>query len=227
MEAVTGKNPAMTAQELYELIARYDRWVYGLLLTYAMGKTGPLPMVAGFISHSGALDVFAVLGTVLVGTLIGTQLRFAVGRHFAPWLYERFPRFAPWLALGAAGVERYDRLLLPAYRFAKGTFSLISVGAGASRLGWARFTAFDTLGAIGWTVTWVLMGSAIAAAGSQVDPRWAAYAGLAILVTGMVVATVFGRQLKQALLPLANDALAAATARRHAAAAGVVRAPAQ
>lgn len=216
----------MTAPELYEWIARYDHWVYGLLLAYAMGKTGPLPMVAGFISHSGALDVFAVLGTVLAGTLIGSQLRFAAGRYFSPWLYGRFPRWAPWLALGAAGVERYDRLLLPAYRFAKGTFTLIGVGAGASRLGWSRFTAFDTLGAAAWTVAWVLTGSAIASAGAQVDPRWAAYAGLGILATGMVVATVFGRQLKQALLPLANDALADARARRHAAT-GVAGAPAQ
>jgi hypothetical protein len=55
----------MTAQELFDLITRYDHWVYGLLLAYAMGKTGPLPMVAGYLSHSGALDVFAVLGTVL------------------------------------------------------------------------------------------------------------------------------------------------------------------
>ena len=206
----------MTVQELLDLIARHDHWVYALLLTYAMGKTGPLPMVAGFISHSGALDVFAVLGAVLAGSLIGSQLRFAVGRHFAPWLYERFPRFAPWLALGAAGVERYDRLLLPAYRFSKGTFTLIGVGAGASRLGWSRFTVFDTLGAIGWTVCWVLIGAGIAAAGAQVDPRWAAYAGLSILAVGMVVATVFGRQLKLALLPLANEALAAALARRQA-----------
>ena len=205
----------MTAQELFDLITRYDHWIYGLLLAYAMGKTGPLPMVAGYLSHSGALDVFAVLGTVLAGTLIGSQLRFVVGRQFAPWLYARFPRFAPWLALGAAGVERYDRLLLPAYRFSKGTFTLISVGAGASRLGWMRFTAFDTLGGVAWTVSWVLIGASIAAAGAQVDPRWAAYAGLGILVAGMVVAAVFGRRLKLALLPLANEALAAAMARRR------------
>jgi len=205
----------MTAQELLELIARYDSWVYGLLLAYAMGKTGPLPMVAGYISFSGALDLFAVLGTVLAGTMIGSQLRFAVGRRFAPWLYTTFPRFAPWLALGAAGVERYERLLLPLYRFAKGTYTLIGVGAGASRLGWMRFSTFDTLGAVGWTLGWVMIGVAIGAAGSQVDPRWAAYAGLGILATGMLVAAVFGRHLKRVLLPQATAALEAAITRRQ------------
>lgn len=205
----------MTPQELFDLIAQYDRWVYGFLLAYAMGKTGPLPMVAGYISFSGTLDLAAVLATVLGGTMIGSQLRFAIGRRYAPWLYEKFPRFAPWLALGAAGVERYERLLLPLYRFSKGTYTLIGVGAGASRLGWVRFAAFDTLGAVGWACSWVMIGVAIAAAGAQVDPRWAAYAGLSILVSGMLVAAVFGRHLKRTLLPQATAALAAATARRQ------------
>ncbi len=211
----------MTAQELFDLIAQYDSWVYGFLLAYAMGKTGPLPMVAGYISFSGTLDLSAVLAAVLTGTVIGSQLRFAVGRRYAPWLYEKFPRFAPWLALGAAGVERYERLLLPLYRFSKGTYTLIGVGAGASRLGWVRFAIFDTLGAVGWTLSWVLIGVAIAAGGSQIDARWAAYAGLAILASGMLVAAVFGRHLKRTLLPQATAALAAATTRRHQAAAQV------
>ena len=211
----------MTVQELLDLIALYDRWVYGFLLAYAMGKTGPIPMLAGYISFSGALDPAAVLATVLTGTMIGSQLRFAVGRRYAPWLYEKFPRFAPWLALGAAGVERYERLLLPLYRFSKGTYTLIGVGAGASRLGWVRFTIFDTLGAVGWTFSWVLIGVAIAAAGAHLDPQWAAYAGLGILAAGMLVAAAFGRHLKRTLLPQATAALAEAKARRQHATAPV------
>lgn len=205
----------MTVQELFELIARYDSWVYALLLAYAMGKTGPLPMVAGYISFSGAIDVYAVLGTVLAGTIVGSQMRFTIGRRFAPWLYDTFPRFAPWLALGAAGVERYERLLLPLYRFAKGTYTLVGVGAGASQIAWMRYTFFDILGAIGWTASWVMIGFAIAAAGAQVDPRWAAYAGLAVLANGILITAMFGRHLKRLLLPQATAALAAAKARRR------------
>ena len=121
----------MTADELLRWIAEYDLWVYGLLWAYCVAKTGPLPMVAGFLGFGGSLDTTLVLGVVVVGTLIGSHLRFAVGRSGAPWLFERFSSFAPWLALGAAAVERYQWWLLPAYRFAKGTFSLVGLGAGA------------------------------------------------------------------------------------------------
>lgn len=130
----------MTAQELFDWIAKYDTWVYGLLLAYSAGKTGPLPMVAGYISFSGAIELSVVLATVFAGTVIGSQLRFVAGRRFAPWIYDTFPRIAPWLALGASGVERYGRFLLPLYRFSKGTYTLIGVGSGASPLLWHRFT---------------------------------------------------------------------------------------
>ena len=136
----------MTADELLSWIAEYDLWVYGLLMAYAMAKTGPLPMVAGFVSASGALQAPVAIGVVLAGTVMGSQARFAIGRHGAPWLFERFPKLAPWLALGAAGVDRYQGLLLPLYRFSKGTYSLIGLGAGASQLRWRRFAWLDSRG---------------------------------------------------------------------------------
>ena len=204
----------MTADELLAWIARYDLWVYGLLLAYAMAKTGPLPMVAGFVSASGALQAPLAMMVVLVGTVVGSQIRFAIGRHGAPWLFERFTRLAPWLALGAAGVDRYQGLLLPVYRFSKGAYSMIGLGAGASQLPWRRFAFLDSLGAVAWAVASVMLGAAIGGLGHAFDPRWAAYAGLGLLALGMVVVAVFGARLKRALLPKANKALLAARARR-------------
>jgi membrane protein DedA with SNARE-associated domain len=204
----------MTTQELLDFISRYDTLVYGFLLVYALGKTGPLPMVAGFVSFSGALNTAAVLALVLLGTVMGSQIRFWVGRRFSPWLYARFPGFAPWLALGSAVVERYCNFLLPAYRFSKGTFTLVGLGAGASRLPWLRFALADSVGAIVWTFTWVGLGVGFAYAGAQVDPRWAAYAGLSLLVAGMLVAALFGRYLKTTLEPYARAALSEARNRQ-------------
>ena len=104
-------------------------------------------------------------------------------------------------------VERYGKFLLPAYRFSKGTFTLVGLGAGASRLPWLRFALADCVGAVLWTFTWVGLGVGFAYAGAQVDPRWAAYTGLGLLVAGMLVAALFGRYLKTTLEPYAQAAL--------------------
>lgn len=204
----------MTVDALLALVAEYDLWVYALLFAYCVGKTGPMPMVAGFLSFDGTLDTVLVMGVVLAGTLIGSHLRFALGRGAAPWLFDRFPRFAPWLALGAAAVERYQWWLLPSYRFAKGTFSTVGIGAGASALPWRRFVLPDACGALAWAVAWVGAGALIGSMGESVDPRWAAYFGLGLLALGIAATAVFGRHLKRVLLPHAESALAQARLRR-------------
>lgn len=207
----------MTADELLALVGTYDIWVYALLFAYSIGKTGPLPMVAGFLSHGGTLNTTLVVLVVLGGTLIGSHLRFAVGRGAAPWLFDRLPRFAPWLALGAAAVERFQWWLLPAYRFAKGTFTLVTLGAGASALPWRRFVLPDAFGAVAWTAAWVGGGVLIGSMGEVVDPRWAAYVGLSLLGVGIAASAIFGRRLQRVLLPHAHSALAQASRRRRAA----------
>lgn len=78
----------MTAEDLQLFIQNHQHWAYGLLLAYALAKTGPLPMVAGFVSVSGALDTLAVLVVCGMCTLIGANLRFAVGRFFNTRLFR-------------------------------------------------------------------------------------------------------------------------------------------
>ncbi len=204
----------MTAEELLAWIADYDLWVYALLMAYALAKTGPLPMVAGFVSASGALQAPVAIAVVMAGTVLGSQLRFCIGRRGAPWLFATFTGLAPWLALGSVAVDRYQRLLLPLYRFSKGTFTLVGLGAGASQLRWSRFLVLDSAGAALWAITSVALGWGIGQLGHAFDPRWAAYAGLGLLALGMLTAAIFGARLKRILLPLANAALVDARAKR-------------
>lgn len=211
----------MDAQGLLDWISTHDHWVYGLLFAYGFAKTGPLPLVAGFVSASGALQPMTVVAVVLFGTLLGSHLRYGVGHGVSPWLFARFPKFAPWVALGAVGVQRFGFALLPLYRFSKGTFTLVGLGAGMA-MPWRRFVWLDGLGALLWVGVSVGLGYTLGLAGTQFDPRWAAYLGLSLLLLGIVAAAVFGRRLKAMLLPHAQAALAQAQARRAAAAAAPV-----
>ena len=122
----------MTLPELLSLIQRHDQWVYAFLLAYCMGQTGPLPLLAGFAAAQGALRLDSLLLVTLLGSMAGGQIRFAVGWLASPWVYRSMPRIAPWVALASAGVERYSLRVLLAYRFVKGTFALVGLGAGAS-----------------------------------------------------------------------------------------------
>jgi membrane-associated protein len=201
----------MTLQELLDWIKQYDQWVYGLLLMYSIGKTGPLPMVAGYAAALGALRVELLLGITVLASVSGAQLRFLAGRRLSPWLCKKIPRVAPWLALASAGVERYSAATLSLYRFVKGAFSIVGIGAGASLIPWRRHLLLDTSGALLWAIVTIGIGYSLGLLGAAFDPRWSAYVGLSLLAASLLFFAIAGRQIKQRLLPLAEKILAART----------------
>lgn len=197
----------MDLPELLDLIARYNHWVYALLLVYCLGKTGPLPMLAGFAAAQGALRLEWLIVVICLGSIAGGQLRFAIGRFASPWVYRTLPNIAVWLALASAGVERYSLQVLLFYRFVKGSFSLVGLGAGASLLVWPRHMLIDSVGALLWGGSMISIGWGFGQMGAVLDPRWAAYVGLSLLVLSAVALAVLGKRLKARLLPLAEKIL--------------------
>jgi membrane-associated protein len=213
----------MDLPELLDLVARYDQWIYGLLLAYCVGKTGPMPMLAGFAAAQGVLRLDLLILVTLIGSLGGGQLRFVLGRFASPWVYRTFPNAGPWVALASAGVERYSLRVLLAYRFVKGSFSIVGLGAGASLLPWPRHVLMDSAGALLWVSAMVGIGWGFGQMGAALDPRWAAYVGLGFLVVSALALALVGKRLKAKLLPLAEKimqeraATKAAKAHPHAA----------
>ncbi len=197
----------MDLPELLNWIALYDQWVYALLFSYCLGKTGPLPMLAGFAAAQGALRLDILIIVTVMGSIAGGQLRFVIGRFASPWVCRTFPKLAPWIALASAGVERYSLRVLLAYRFVKGSFSLVGLGAGASLLAWARHLLIDSTGALIWISAMIGLGWSFGQLGAALDPRWAAYVGLTLLVLSALILSIFGKKLKARLLPLAEKIL--------------------
>ncbi len=194
----------MNLSELLELISRYDMWVYALLLTYCLGKTGPLPMLAGYAAAQGALQVGVLLMVTVMGSMAGGQLRFALGRFASPWFCRTFTSVAPWIALASAGVERYSLRVLLAYRFVKGAFSLVGLGAGSSLITWRKYAMVDGAGAIIWIGGMVSIGWSLGMLDAAFDPKWAAYFGLTLLLLSVLTLAALGKRLKMRLLPLAE-----------------------
>ncbi len=202
----------MDLAELLDLITRYELWIYGVLLAYCLGKTGPLPMLAGYAASMGALQFEALLLVTLLGSVLGGQLRFALGRYASPWVCSTFTTTAPWIALASAGVERYSLRVHLSYRFVKGTFSLVGLGAGASLLSWRQFSLVDGAGALLWVGSFVCIGWSFGNLGATLDPKWAAYVGLALLLVSIVSLATFGKALKKRLRPIAENILRERTA---------------
>ena len=201
----------MDTAELLAYISLHREWVYGLMFAYAFAKTGPLPIVAGFVAASGALQPALLIVALVCGTLLGSELRFWLGRWGSAWVYARWPAVAQWLALASASVDRCALPILMLYRFVKGAYSPVSVGAGGSAMPWRRCALINTLSAAIWACTLVAAGWQIAQLGFVVKREWAVYGSLAMLVTFIVLTAFLAKRLKRRLQPYAEAALAART----------------
>ncbi|MDZ7919202.1 hypothetical protein [Rhodoferax sp.] len=115
-------------------------WIYGVLLAYCLGKKGCVRLGEGALGwRMGLYGEFGGGG-------------FALGRFASPWICSTFTTTAPWIALASAGVERYSLRVLLTYRFVKGSFSLVGLGAGASLLSWRKFLLIDGEALCGWKI---------------------------------------------------------------------------
>ena len=136
----------------------------------------------------------------------GSNIRFFVGSLLSSRLFRWSPKAAPWIALGAVGVDRFGFWLLPLYRLSKGTFTLVGLGAGIS-MNHRRFVVLDAIGAALWVAAMVGVGRGLWLLGLQVKPEWAAYFGLSLMSCGLLATVVLGRRLKKFLNPYALAAL--------------------
>ncbi|MBD1556443.1 DedA family protein [Vibrio sp. S9_S30] len=118
----------------------------------------PFLLSAGYLLHKGS--VAGVLA-VLLGALIGDQCSYFIGRHYGQRIQRRLVHFKPSLRR----VFAHARLLM--YR--KGSWVIamarllgpiawvVPFIAGGSRVGWRRFTGYDSIGVflgVGQFVLW-------------------------------------------------------------------------
>jgi membrane-associated protein len=87
--------------------------------------------------------------------------------------------------------------------------------AAASLLVWARHVLLDSLGALLWIAAMIGIGWPFGQLGAALDPRWAAYVGLSLLVISIIVLSVAGKKIKARLLPLAGKILQERTAAKN------------
>lgn len=153
------------------LIRDYGVWIYAILFVVIFAETGlvvfpflpgdSLLFVAGAVAAVGGMDAGTLILVLVIAAVLGNSVNYAVGRYLGPRVFQ-WPdsRFFNRAALDKthAFYERHGGKTLVLSRFLPlfRTFAPFVAGIGA--MGWARFTAFNLLGAVLWVVSLVLAG---------------------------------------------------------------------
>jgi undecaprenyl-diphosphatase len=191
---------------LLDLVARLGHWSYVIIFAAAalecaafVGLLIPgesLMLASGFFAHRGLLELDAVIVVAIFGATVGDSIGFQLGARLGrEWLIRHGARFGikrQRLARADAFFARHGPKAVFFGRFVGFARALVPFVAGASRMRYGKFIAYDALGAVLWSVACVMLGYVLGASW-QIAERWISRSGLivgALLAVGVIVMTM-------------------------------------
>lgn len=155
---------------LFGLVADYGVWVLAascfLSCLLVPIPTSLLMLAGGGFVAAGDLDGGTAFAGAWMGAMLGDQTGFAIGRRFGP-LLERFAtKRAARKKLYAKASDTVRRKGEIGVFFSTWLFAplgpWVNLAAGASGLGWLRFTLWDSAGEAIWVAGYIALGYSFA-----------------------------------------------------------------
>ncbi len=149
-------------------------------------------LTGGYIAHRGNASLGVMMGVAAVGAIVGDSLGYEIGRRFGPALQRsrlgRKVGTKRWARAEAYLEEKGGRAIF-AGRFVGVLRALVPAVAGATRMPYRQFLAWNALGAIIWAPGMVFLGYLAGPSYRRVE-RYAGRAGLVLLVAAVAVTAV-------------------------------------
>jgi len=180
------------------LVPLLDR--YGYLAVFAIvgvesfGIPAPgqtILIAAAVYSGTGHLNVVGVAASAFLAATIGDNIGYLIGRYGGRRLVRGYGRY---VLLTEERVERVERIftrhgtkLVVVARFVDGLRQFNGLVAGIAGMQWARFLAFNALGAALWVGVWVSVGRLAGRHIGEVYERFRQYQVYLLLALGAAV----------------------------------------
>jgi membrane-associated protein len=158
--------------------------------------TSLLMLAAGAFIASGDLAAAPVAGAALAGAVLGDQLGYAIGRTGGTRLWARLSASARTGPMALRAGVALHRRAIPTVFFTRWLFSplgpWVNLAAGATLLGWPRFSGASLLGEATWVGLYLGLGYAF---GTRLEETGATVGSVIAALAAAAVAYLLGRTL--------------------------------
>lgn len=151
---------------LQPLINQYGSFaLFGLLAFGIIGLPIPdetLLLICGFLAAKGKLPLSSVLSAAILGSCCGISVSYFIGRFLG---IKAVPKFGKYVGINQAKMEKahdwfahFGKYLLLIGYFIPGIRHFTGLTAGTAKLEYPSFAIFAYIGAIIWSLVFVLTG---------------------------------------------------------------------
>jgi membrane protein DedA with SNARE-associated domain len=166
-----------------------------LLEDFGVPVPGETILILGAVyAGTGRLEIWLVGLLAFVAAVVGDNIGFAIGHFGGHPLVERYGRYVlltPERVEKATNFfERRGARIIVIARFIEGLRQANGIIAGISGMHWARFLAYNALGAALWVAVWTCVGYF---AGDHLTPIYNAFtrAGIYALIAAVVLLAAY------------------------------------
>lgn len=156
---------------LQELVKNYGNWIYAILFAIVFCETGlvVLPFLpgdsmlfaAGTIAAVGDMNIFVLIGLLIVAAILGDFVNFEIGKHFGKKLFSNpnskiFKQ--SYLQKTHDYYEKYGGRTIIIARFIPIVRTFAPFVGGMGNMNYAQFARYNIVGAVLWVVSFTTLG---------------------------------------------------------------------
>ena len=156
---------------LQELVKNYGNWIYAILFAIVFCETGlvVLPFLpgdsmlfaAGAIAAVGDMNVFVLMGLLIIAAVLGDFVNFEIGKHFGQRLFANpsskiFKQ--SYLQKTHDYYEKYGGRTIIVARFIPIVRTFAPFVGGMGKMNYAQFARYNVMGAVLWVTLFTLLG---------------------------------------------------------------------
>lgn len=144
--------------DINQLIADYGNFFYLIVFVWTFLEGETVVLFAGFAAAQHLLDPSLLLLASWIGSFLGDQCYFWLGRRYGVRVLRRFPSWQVGVDKALSWLERFDTWFILSFRFIYGVRNFSSFALGLSTVRWQRFLVLNLIAALLWAASFVGIG---------------------------------------------------------------------
>jgi len=173
---------------MQDLWLEYGAAIYAVVFVWTFFEGETIVLVGGAAARLfGAPDPLLLFACAWIGSFLGDQCWFLLGRRYGRKLLDRRPKLAAKADKALALLDRHGVAFIMSFRFLYGVRNVASVSIGMSAMSWRRFATLNFVAAALWAASFVGGGYFL---GALLGVKGVALLLLGIVVTALVAVLV-------------------------------------
>ncbi|MCC6259884.1 MAG: DedA family protein [Anaerolineales bacterium] len=153
---------------LSKIITDYGAWTYGILFAVIFVETGLVVMpflpgdsllfAAGTFAALGALNVWMIIGLLIVAAVLGDAVNYSIGHYLGERAYNIKWIKREYLEKTHAFFEKHGGKAIFLARFVPIVRTFAPFVAGVGKMSYSYFATYNIVGGVTWVAVFTLLG---------------------------------------------------------------------